>query len=125
MAPALACPGGGRTAGADGDGDANAGLPVLEPIGAVGVNAAGGGVAGSGGRAAAAGAGGGAAAAGIVGTGGRGVEATTSLGVAVAEIAGVLTFVASSSSAPIASSIRVSPTTIVSPDWSFALLTFW
>jgi len=55
-------------------------------------------------------------------TGGRGVDANTSAGAGAAP---ALTLVGSSSSAPIASSMRVSPTMIVSPDWSLALLTFW
>src|SRR5262245_13812486 len=55
---------------------------------------------------------------------GRGVDAITPA--SAGGIAPWLTLVGSSSSpAPIASSIRVSPTTIVSPDWSLALLTFW
>src|SRR3712207_1742102 len=56
-----------------------------------------------------------------VGTGGAGrVDAIMSG-------AGAATLVGSSASSPepIASSIRVSPTTIVSPDCSLALLTFW
>src|SRR5262245_21827193 len=80
--------------------------------GAGGENVGGGGATGRGG---------GAGGTPKLGSEGRGVDAITSTGGAAA----ALTLVGSSSSvAPIASSIRVSPTTIVSPDCSLALLTF-
>ena len=104
-------PGGGRSVGAvAGDGGVNAGAIC---------GAANAGGAASGDAIIGAGAGRGAGAG--AGATGRGVEATMSC------CAGAWTLVFSSTSSPtpIESSILVSPTTIVSPDWSLALLTFW
>src|SRR5664279_943005 len=110
-------PGGGRKTGAWGAGGA------IVCANGDGAGAIGGGASGAG-RAA-----GGAANADICGcagadTGGRGDDATMSA------CGGACTRVGDSSISaspgwPIESSIFVSPTTIVSPDWSFALLTFW
>ena len=113
-------PGGGRTAG---------GAACMGALGAGAVGSAGAGPLPGRDAAMAGAAGGGGAEAGIViaiadgadGVAGRGVEAITSIGGAD----GAAALPASSSSdVPMESSMRVSPTTIVSPDCSLALLTF-
>src|SRR5688572_6545490 len=65
----------------------------------------------------------GAAAGGTIGAAGRGADAITSG--AGAGAAATLVGASSSSASATDTSIRVSPTTIWSPDWSLALLTFW